>query len=329
MDYHKIYTQVLDINGCSTPRIGMRKSGSREFVCGCSSFEKRELIKKLYSLENAENFNRAFDEVTQGPGKELRRITTLHSSSLLGLLVFYDVSENNPAIINGVKYTRTFFEVKNKAFASASSVDVVLVSQDKANILFLELKFTEFLNTCPYYWLKKDYHELYNKISKLLNNAGILVSEMKERQHRHRNKSVTSSHEFKIEDASQSRRYFHGIKQMISHLISVMQSPATNYIELRKLIDAAPKPHILLGTMLYKHSGTFLHEFEDYYRLYKEIFAQENINQIVNSIRGCSNIVAEYEVELLPIPLTYQNDLKGECGDFHINEQVRNFYKLV
>ena len=216
MNYTKIYTDVLNISGYQTRPAGKKKEGSKE-LRSFTSISKTQLLKNLFQISDCDRFDRAFYQVTKGKGRELRRITRLHSSSLLGLLIFYNVSKEYPVIIKGVKFTEVFFEVESRVFESNSSMDVVLVSEDKRTLLFLELKFTEFLNPTSCYWIKEGYFELYSGITSLLDNSGIIISDVVKREHKHRNQPPTYTREFKMcsKSLDNKRQYFGGIKQMI------------------------------------------------------------------------------------------------------------------
>ena len=102
-----------------------------------------ETLKSIFHL-NSMDWDRCFQEAVSGPGNEMERIRTLHSSALLPLLCFSQVSTKRPLTYDGIKYVQAFFEVKNKVFYGPSSIDVVLKSEE-GDILFLESKFTEYL----------------------------------------------------------------------------------------------------------------------------------------------------------------------------------------
>lgn len=89
------------------------------------------------SSENKEAFNAAFQAVTEGVGQEITKINSVVSSALLPLLVFYKlyIPKEGISIILKVggetkKFTRAFFEVRNKVIGRPSCVDVALVSSD-------------------------------------------------------------------------------------------------------------------------------------------------------------------------------------------------------
>lgn len=109
-----------------------------------------EKYRNLFGIEDLV-FDKAFGIVTGGVGNELSKINSLTSSSLLSLLVFYplfskDANNSLTLLVNGnlTSFTKCFFEVRNKVIRRPSCVDVVLQSEDKKTLLFLESKFMEY-----------------------------------------------------------------------------------------------------------------------------------------------------------------------------------------
>ena len=85
-----------------------------------------------------------------GSGNELRsKAAAVHSSSMLGYNFFHWVSEKYPLTIQGIKYTKVFFEVKMAVLKGTlpANMDILLVGEKegKMQLLFLESKFLEFL----------------------------------------------------------------------------------------------------------------------------------------------------------------------------------------
>lgn len=163
MDYSTLFEKILSQESQFDERIQIGKNGAQAFSC---FLQKRK--EKLWQIFGGKPnipkpFNVAFDNATHG--FEKRRITQLNSSSLLALLCFWNVSENNPILINGIEYTEVYFEVENKVFDHDSSVDMLLVSQKESTWLYLESKFTEPLNPTKQLWLSKKYYNIFFSIS--------------------------------------------------------------------------------------------------------------------------------------------------------------------
>lgn len=193
-------------------------SGSRLFFPENMMSEK---YRNLFGIKD-EGFDEAFRVVTGGVGNELSKINSLTSSSLLSLAVFYplfnkSVKEPLTLSVNGnlISFTKCFFEVRNKVIKLPSCIDVVLLSDDRKTLLFLESKFLEYEDTTGKATYGKGYYSLY---SEYLNNylTGIKVeSENKERTQLTSEKGI----------------YIEGIKQSISHLIGLVRGPKVETAE--------------------------------------------------------------------------------------------------
>lgn len=170
-------------------------------------------IARNFSIED-QIFLEKFKTACSGTGDELRKITTLHSSSLCSLLFFYNVSESTPVDIDRYKFTESYFEFKNKVIGYPSNIDVVLLGVNTENkkkvILFLESKFSEFitgvnskLKVGKSYFSDKDgcfSKAIYENLEK--NNIINLIED----------ENYISSKE---------KKYLEGIKQMISHYYGI------------------------------------------------------------------------------------------------------------
>ena len=122
-------------------------SAEEEDVC-------RARLAKIFKIANNDLFKQKFGQSISGSGQELKRIATVHSSSLCALLFFYNVSEVNPYImeIEEEEYVFTYscFEYQNKVIEgrNPSNMDVVLVGTHKNTgmpvVFFVESKFSEY-----------------------------------------------------------------------------------------------------------------------------------------------------------------------------------------
>lgn len=328
MNYNLIYDKILDIHDVITVTSGKNVDGSKRYAC--KPWSRKKVLKEIFGVSSDENeaFDRAFAEVTNGKGSERNRITTLHSSSLLGLLTFFNVSENKPVWICGIKYNKAFFEVESKVLDSNASIDVMLVSEDEKALLFLELKFTEFLSPRSHLWLSDKYFDLYRSLSDELSKSGIAVGEVEQRIHRSRKDGTKyTTDEFMISDVDRCKRYFGGIKQMISHLYGLTRCPASGTKNVYESYVAGKQPHIILATMLYE---PFIYElrdlFDSYRTLYCSVFSKEN--DIPSKIKSFINADRKYNVEILDTPLTYQKDVKNENGELPYLDRVKSIYRF-
>lgn len=294
-----------------------------------------EKYRNLFGIENTA-FDEAFRIVTGGVGNELSKINSLTSSSLLSLLVFYPLFDNNAKESltlsvfpsqnedkNLMPFHRCFFEVRNKVIRRPSCVDVVLQSKDKKMLLFLESKFMEFEETTSRAAYGKGYHELYaNYLQSFLKGIKIDTNE--------KNKTKLSS-DFPI--------YLEGIKQSISHLIGLVRGPKdeTSVCYTKRYLDDYSEAYqeadtLVYGTILFnpiKFNGDSL-LYSNYVNSYTEIIGKQG-NGIVEGIRKWCRDTNKNDkgkdIIVLETPLTYQNDLPANYKE-RLPFKVRDFYLL-
>ena len=323
MNYTELYKNIIRIpNGVNPRCAGSDPNGSKTFPSAPS--KRCDVLFNIFGEQGDKSaFEDAFYAVTNGKGQELKRITTLHSSSLLGLLMFWRVSEHWPLTIDGVRYTKVFFELESPVFGSNSSIDTLLVSKDKSRILYLELKFTEFLSQSNYHWLDTKYIRFYQSIEQeLIKKAGISVGALEKRPHKKNGQPTSPTDEFKISLPKGRKNYLGGIKQMISHAIGVAQGLSEND---EKKLETAPQ-EIILGTMRYDFKGSTFEIFSnEYANLYRHIF--ENSEYLMSAINGSPDIikVKHPKFKILGNVLTYQK-LVADNPNFPFGDSVMNYY---
>ena len=185
-----------------------------------------ELLKDIFDLDE-KCFAPLFERACSGDGNELKKITTLHSSSLCSLLFFHNVSKDEPFVLNvegrDICFDWVTFEFKNPVIGTASNMDSVMVSDDKKHVLFLESKFSEY------------YLSASNK------SGGISVNYTKETVYSHPlyKSDVLDAMDIEMEEKdlpskstqgvirkgfilkSKNEVYLDGIKQMISHYVGI------------------------------------------------------------------------------------------------------------
>ena len=237
-------------------------------------------------------FRKKYKEAIGGDGHEWKRICTLHSSSLLALLFFYSISEENMLTINinGIDYIfdKSKFEVKTAVSAGHySNMDVVLESSRDKVKLYLECKFTEYLSSGKVSNISEIYFDKYEELGLYnANSINHLVFS-------HINKVTTIS-----QDAQSKGYYCQGIKQMLSHYIGITIQQSESY-------------KIFLGEILFE----FCHEKEKMQK-YEQIY--ESLANKLNHINS--------NVEMLKQNLTYQKI----SHDFiqRLEPKIRDFYQL-
>ena len=126
------------------PTIYKRTNNNSTWSKSFKSEEGKELetLSKIFDLTITPEMRELFKSATGGDGDEKSKILTLHSSSLLAFLCFYDLS-NHPITIDKTEYNEVMFEVKN---------DVIDASLGKpSNIDVLKLFRKTVCNNCKIY----------------------------------------------------------------------------------------------------------------------------------------------------------------------------------
>lgn len=281
-----------------------------------NSFSFAGDLSVIFELEENDFYREKYNQAISGHGQEERRIKTLHSSSLLAFLFFYNVSCDNPIIIKDVKYVKSFFEVKNKVFTTPSNVDVVLVSEDGKTILYLESKFTEYLNEGKAYEINGEYERFYNEID--FSKLSIKPTEIFKSKRRNCEENCVFNLESKGKPQNQ---YCVGIKQLISHYIGINNGLNEAQVNREELSNAIKEASCLvLGEIIY----SFGCKKEDNYRtLYSNVANQlnEKKNKILEQTDNRGKIKVLDEI------LTYQGLLK-ENTKFKLAETIKSFYKF-
>lgn len=282
-------------------------------------------LKEVFGIDS-NTFDTKFRQAISGDGQEVKRILTLHSSSLAALLLLYSVSENElKCTLDGENYTFNdcFFEVKtNVKDSHFSNMDVVLVgknSEGRDVIFFLESKFSEYLNPGMCNNISIDaYQEKYEELGLTKAEGPIRglcfgIGKGKDNKDCIQIKSLDPH----------SPQYCSGIKQMISHYMGVTnfinngeealdpkQKPCFN--ELVNLRDGAK---IILGEVLFAFDDKVdkgKTKFSKYSSIYRDLA------KVLELKKESSRL------HILPEVLTYQELLK----DFKIDSKVKDFYQL-
>lgn len=262
-------------------------------------------------------FEECYDAVTNGEGDEKRKIHSLRSSSLLGLLAFYKVHSGQcieiDRRINGhyvhFIFDKVVFEKTNRVFHSSpglSSIDVALygTGNNEPCVLYLESKFTEYLKGKDMkeryskdgkvsYPISRKYAEYYQSILPNFPGLGYSVD----------NKGIC------LFSDDGKPHYCDGIKQMISHYIG-----AKNSEDLFKGLK------VYLGTILFDFYPSNSNVdpdkklLGDYCLLYSEIANR------MNSL-GQQNLI------VIEDAWTYQ-DFFANTGGYHLDPLVKEYYCL-
>ena len=284
-------------NSCSFMDVGKK----------LDKLEIRNNLKDIFGIKS-ELFDQKYAMAISGDGQEYRRISTLHSSSLVALLCFYSVSEDHPLTMDiddqTVEFSSSLFEQKSLIGKDAagrehySNMDVVLFGNNthgESVILFLESKFSEYLSHGKYDQISSVYNNVYKK----LTAEGQPIDGL-EIVHKRKTWSISAAQ-------GCLQQYCQGIKQMISHYLGIKNG----FIEDKgKEYD-----HIYLGEILFKFPECMdkgHKSYDSYVGLYKQL------------ARKLNRIYSEPKFKMLESSLTYQDLLR----DFELDEMVRKFYEI-
>lgn len=277
---------------------------------------EKTVSKILYAIFkpeiSEEDWNKKFMMAINGDGQELRRITTLHSSSLLALLFFCSVNKTNPIEIGDSTFDKVYFEVKNKVFNNAapkdkpSNVDIMLVSKDNKKTFFLESKFTEYEHNGKVEVSDK-YYNFYSHLINFLPNLKFCngVLELKE---------------------GKNSQYIYGIKQMFSHLIGLLTEPwdkSSN--EIKEFIQNAEK--VELGCIVLNWNQSLYKKYNDFFNNTFQYFKKPSM--ILEKCLDDDEVHKEKinKISIFPNLLTYQ-DILQKNPSFKLSKEIKNFYNL-
>ena len=295
-----------------------------------------EILKNRFNL-NGDKMEEKFKEAVSGDGKELNRICTLISSSLCAFLHFYNVSDSHPLKIKKeilgfkkdknevVEFTDVHFEVQNKVISNPSNVDVVLISNDKKTILFLESKFSEYLNLEKDKKVSSKYIEKYEEYNIHNRDGTYYKYEI----------NPKNSKEIILSRADGCETYIEGVKQMISHHIGVRSFINDGYKckigrrTINMLKSDCEDYQVVLGEIVF--NGWQSDEFEEYKDRFEKYKGEyENIRNMLRSYEP-ENEKKHDNLHIMENLLTYQ-ELFGDNKDYKdnvklLNEKIRKFYR--
>ena len=250
---------------------------------------------ETFDLKEPDKFIELLKQSVSGDGNELAKNNALHSSSLCALLMFYNVSEKTPFYLkfgeSTHKYTKVYFEIKNKVIKNPSNMDVVLVNDKTKEILFIECKFSEYLSHAKHK-LGKGYldNEEYRKI---FENIKYFECDV----------------------------FQYGIKQLVTHYIGIKNFLKNNYTE--KDLKSFYRNNDYGRRELYNRKWSNVAFLEIVFELpYDEygVYCKETETTFAE-LKKLNN-----EIEFLGTQ-TYQNLFKNENKDI-LSEKVIEFYKL-
>ena len=273
------------------------KPSDNSFSFVVEEHDKCNALIEIFGIKNEELFREKYNQAINGDGNEKKRINVLHSSSLAALLFFYGIDKNHPLKleIEGDDYTfdRSFFEVKTVVNGThQSNMDVVLEGknvQGESVALFLECKFSEYLNSGKYAGISAEvYKQAYTDLG-LFKSSTLEPIMAKE-----------NNGELEL-STSKPYHYCAGIKQMISHYMGVRNyaERGDNALDEKSQFKGKQPDVILLGEILFKFDekvdpkGKYGIYAEDYRKLAKTI----NEKNTVKKLRMLNDILCYQDIE--------------------------------
>ena len=213
------------------------------------------------------------------------------------MLFFYNLSksEEHQLEINGVKYTKSFFEYKNKVYRNPSNMDVVLTN-DEGDILFVECKFSEYLEA--------DKPEISSSYFTNEKSEPIMRSLL--------DKRILIKHGEKRYSAEYNSRkiYATGLKQIVAHYVGVNHFIArelyeNKYGDDRDMIKDISNPRVRFIEVLF--------DLGDDLKNYREA-SDYLINEIIK------------KPTIFKASITYQEIIK-QNKKYKLDKNVLRFYK--
>lgn len=264
-----------------------------------------------------------YDVVAHGEGNEEEKIDSIYSSSLQSLLFFYGVSESNPIHIGEYEFNKVLFEYENPVIRYPSSMDIVLINEEKGIIAFVESKYLEII---------RDSNKDGNKV--------VGVSYFREKE-----KSGYKSLSFQKEDLEKMRIeypgnpyidkvvdnhkmsisalddksyvYSEGIKQILSHIIGIQNFKKTKAYSF----DDPIKDHKLFKKVIYVELYNSFDKLDNTVKQSKISDFKKHCEKVEEVITSKDGLVDEFLI------MSYQ-DLAEANGNYKIDANVERYYRL-
>ena len=220
-------------------------------------YDSEQMLETLFCEDNDKTlFDKHYKEATHdGKGLEKIRILTMHSSSLLCLATFYNVTKSNAITFNDEKlatipFTKVKFEFSNyiPSSESNSQIDICLKDESESNVLFLESKFSEYLTCGKVTDISNKYKDDFEPFQQILESLELELNSLEDSLCLQSKKGRTNV-------------YCAGLKQMICHYLGAVEYATKN-----------PSQEVYLGTILYKfpYEIDTKSKFTSYKKLYQE-----------------------------------------------------------
>lgn len=228
------------------------------------------------------------------------RILRIHSSALAALLCFHAVSEQNKiyfTIDKDLEFSRSEIEYCNKCKKGGpSKIDVALFNEQEKYVLFLEAKFSEYLDSNG------------GKISSQYKDSYLEFEQEEILPKKLVFTGLNEDGNIYIKSKLRGKGYYReGIKQLLSH-----------YLGAQEFLKNNPEYTVYIGTVLFDFGERGETKLTDYSQLYEELAANFN-KQPIKRIEFLSRII------------TYQELFCGEKytkNSILLSDKVKTFYNL-
>lgn len=304
-------------------RTGDNSKWSKSFIA--EEGKELETLSKIFDLTVTTKMRELFKAATSGDGDEKSKIVTLHSSSLLAFLCFYDVS-NHPITIDDTEYNEVMFEIKNDVINTSlgkpSNIDVLLMGENRKKLLFLESKFTEYLSGGKVFLSPERYKKFYDLLSEKLKLPFKTSFDKVKHKPNKSHSEPFETEEYCLKTKERTSEYLGGIKQAFSHLLGIATGPANqqaseNEAYKMSLLENAEK--IKFASIVFNCDNDKFKKYDD---LYNSVF--KNSDVIKETIK---EVLDKRELKLTIVPhlLQYQEVFQANF----LHEKVREFYRVA
>lgn len=307
-------------------RTGNNSTWSKSFIA--EEEKELEALSKIFDLTVTTKMRELFKAATSGDGDERSKIVTLHSSSLLAFLCFYDVS-NHPITIDKTEYNEVMFEVKNDVINASlgkpSNIDVLLMGENRKKLLFLESKFTEYLSGGKVFLSPERYKKFYDLLSEKLKLPFKTSFDKVKHKPNKSHSEPFETEEYCLKTKERTSEYLGGIKQAFSHLLGIATGPANQQAsgnEAYKMSLLENAEEIKFASIVFNCDNC---KFEKYDVLYNSVFKNSDVIDVI--IETIKEVLDKRELKLTIVPhlLQYQEVFQANF----LHEKVREFYRVA
>lgn len=288
---------------------------------------KKEYFEKLFDIKIDCH---DYDTAVSGEGSEFKKIDTICSSALQSLLIFAGISKENPIVFElkgkRIKFIKAYFEYKNRVIHRPSSVDVVLVSEQK-DLLFIESKLLEPIKDSekegkPVVGISYFYKNEENGYQKSLQLTKENLDELAiDYPPQYGTKEKPETQKYKINPLAEGKYvYSEGIRQTLSHIIGIKNIDDPDDNCSRELSHINPRS---------KHFITIVNNLPDYPTKY-ESYAEQKLKDFKKHVDSVVDLLEDKVSGFVTLHkvISYQELYEVNHEFFDTKSIVTEFYRL-